>query len=232
MQLRKLLSTFFSILLCITIINVKADGAITFNKPVYNSNVNEGKKIALTFDDGPHPRRTPEIVNILDKYDIKATFFVIGVNVKNYPETMNVVMQRGHEIANHTYSHNVLKDMDTGEIFKEIFNTEAEISKLDGKSSNLIRPPCGLYGQGLVDYAIENDYKIVLWNIDTHDWAHESSECIVKNVLTNVKGGDIILFHDYTSGENNTPQALNILIPKLKALGYEFVTVSQLLQDI
>lgn len=230
--IRKFIKILISVVVCSLCLFINSSAIKSVNKPVYNSSINTTKRIALTFDDGPHPRRTLEIIKVLDKYDVKATFFVLGVNVKNYPETMMAVMQKGHEIANHTFSHHILKDKALNGIQKEIFDTETEINRLNGKMSNLIRPPCGLYDESLVDYAIENDYKIVLWNIDTHDWAHESTEYIVNKVLTDVKGGDIILFHDYTSGENNTSKALNILIPKLESLGYEFVTVGELLQDM
>lgn len=201
------------------------------NTPVYNSNGKESKKIALTFDDGPHPRNTPKILELLDDFEIKATFFVIGINAKNYQEALSMIIEKGQEIGNHTYSHRILKSMKKNEIFKEILDTEHEISS-EKICTNLIRPPCGLYDEALIDIAKENDYKIVLWNIDTKDWSHASKEEIVSSVITNVKGGDIILCHDYISGENNTIEALKIIIPKLKAMGYEFVTVTELLQDI
>ena len=203
----------------------------TGNKPVYNSNINESKKIALTFDDGPHPRNTPEILKILNKYGVKATFFVIGTNVKNYPETLSMVAEAGHELGNHTYSHGVLKCKSKEEIRKEIIDTEREISKKNEYITTLIRPPCGFYDEKLISLANENDYKVVLWSIDTHDWSHASVESIVSTVTNRVKGGDIVLFHDYISGENNTPEALQIIIPRLLKQGYEFVTVSELLQS-
>ena len=82
---------------------------LTTNVPVYNSNAKEKRKIALTFDDGPHPRKTPEILKVLKKHDIKATFFIIGINAKNYPETLSLVNNDGHEIGNHTFSHRLWK---------------------------------------------------------------------------------------------------------------------------
>ena len=218
------------VLLCLNLlcVNVFATGV---NKPVYNSNVKATQKIAITFDDGPHPRNTPEILKILDKYNVKATFFVIGINAKNYPEPLSMVIKSGHEIGNHTYSHHILKNKSKEEIEKELVETEKEISKNNKFSTALIRPPCGFYDDTLINLAEENEYKIVLWSIDTHDWAHASVESIVSSIIKNVKGGDIILFHDYISGENNTPAALQIVIPKLKQMGYEFVTVSELLQN-
>lgn len=200
------------------------------NYPVYKSKINEDKKIALTFDDGPHPKKTKEIINVLEKYGIKATFFVIGINVKNYPETMRNIVDHGYEIGNHTYSHKILKNSKKSDIKNEIEKTELEIIKNGSVKTKIIRPPCGEYNDNLIDISLENDYKIVLWNIDTKDWAHANKKDIVNNILSRVKGGDIILFHDYVSGKNNTVEALEIIIPKLLKEGYEFVSVSELLQ--
>lgn len=197
---------------------------------VYNSNIHAGKKIALTFDDGPHPRLTPKILEILDKYSIKATFFVIGVNVKNYPKQLEMILDNGHEVGNHTYSHNVLKSLPKEKIEKEVSDTEKQIKKIRDYDLTLLRPPCGLYDKSLEKIAEEKKSKIVLWSLDTLDWSHTSAKQMSKNILKNVKDGDIILFHDYVSGEYNTPDALEIIIPILLEKGYEFVTVSELLQ--
>ena len=202
------------------------------NRAVYSSNSKEKKKIALTFDDGPHPKNTPKIISILEENDVKATFFVIGVNAKNYPEALKLVSEKGHEIGNHTYSHGIIRGKSLKSIAREVIEAEEEIKGLTGVSTNLLRPPCGLYDDTTVSFAQENGYKIVLWNIDTLDWEHSSVSDIISTVTGGVKGGDIILFHDYISGENNTFEALKQIIPILKNKGYEFVTVSELLQNL
>lgn len=225
----KLFIRIVSILL-VSILMVISVCSVQNNTPVYKSNADGGKKIALTFDDGPHPSKTKNILDILDKYDVKATFFVIGVNVKNYCSSFKDILERGHEIGNHTYNHKALNSNVKEIISEEISKTEEEIRKNGGQSTNLIRPPCGLYNEKLIKLAMQNDYKIVLWNIDTNDWAHAKSEEMTKNVLNKVKGGDIILFHDYISGISNTADALDEIIPKLIEQGYEFVTVTELLQ--
>jgi polysaccharide deacetylase family sporulation protein PdaB len=201
------------------------------NKPVYKSKTNEVTKIALTFDDGPHPKKTKEILEILKKYDVKATFFVIGVNVKNYPYVIKEIIDDGHEVGNHTYSHKKLKGVNKEKITEELKRTDEEIITQNGNKTNLIRPPCGEYDDTLIEVAIENNCKIVLWNVDTKDWAHSPKETIIDKVLSNVKGGDIILFHDYLSGKNNTVEALDELVPLLQEKGYEFVTIGELLQN-
>ncbi len=214
-----------SIVILLGLIPVHAE-----NKYVYSCKKGEDKKIALTFDDGPHPKKTKKIIDVLEKYGVTATFFVVGVNVKNYSNGMKEIIDRGYEIGNHTFSHRVLKNSDPASLENELLLTEHEIKKLGGEVSNLIRPPCGLYDDSLLDFSRENGYKIVLWNIDTKDWEHTSKGNIAKMVESEVKGGDIILFHDYISGKSNTAEALDILIPKLLDLGYEFVSVSELLQ--
>lgn len=198
---------------------------------VYSSNVNAGKQIALTFDDGPHPRITPQILEILNEYGIKATFFVIGVNSKNYSKQLKQIADGGHEIGNHTYSHKILKSMSKEEIEKEILDTETQVEKITNITPNLLRPPCGIYDETLIEIAQEKDLKVVLWTVDSHDWSHRTVANIVQNVTKNASNGDILLFHDYVSGEYNTPNALRKIIPLLIKQGYEFVTVSELLQS-
>lgn len=222
-----------ALLILITLLfTLKASFASTFkNEAVYNNKSDENsKKIALTFDDGPHPRQTVKILEVLKKYDIKATFFVIGINAKNYPEALSQVIISGHEVGNHTYTHNLLESKSIENVYDEIISTENEIIKNGGVPSKLIRPPCGKYDSSLVKIANENEYKIVLWNVDTKDWAHNSCRDIVSAVSKKVNGGDIILFHDYVSGESHTVEALEIIIPRLLQQGYEFVTVSELLR--
>lgn len=201
------------------------------NKLVFKSNENNQMKIAITFDDGPHPVNTKKILDVLDKYNVKSTFFVIGVNAKNYPSSLREIVERGHEIGNHTYSHSVLKSMSEDRIKKEITDTEDTLNGICNLTPELLRPPCGLYDGSLINVAKKLDYKIVLWTIDTNDWAHNSVDNIVKEILKSVKSGDIILFHDYITGKNNTPEALEIIIPRLQKMGFNIVTVSELLQS-
>ena len=153
------------------------------------------------------------------------------MNVQNYPNVLENVIEKGHELGNHTFSHQILKSASVSKIKNEISDTEDALYDRYSLRTNLLRPPCGLYDSNLVNIARENGYKIVLWTVDTKYWAHESAENIVKNVLANIKSGDIILFHDYVSGNDHTAEALNILIPKLQEMGYKFVTVSELLQS-
>lgn len=219
------------LLVCLSVVVVLGTNMSYANKPVYNSNKNMKEKIAITFDDGPHPIRSLKLLDILKKHEVKATFFVIGENVKNYPQAFLKIVSDGHEIANHTYTHKILKNGTYFSVKKEINDTENEVKNCGGKIEKMIRPPCGIFDNNLLKLANKEEYKIVLWNIDTHDWANEETDKIVTNIINNVSGGDIILFHDYTSGKNYTGEALDKVIPLLKEKGFELVTVSQLLQE-
>lgn len=196
---------------------------------VYRATMNNKKQIALTFDDGPHPVRTPEILDILDKYSIKATFFLIGQNIEYYPEIIKREIQSGHEIGNHTYSHAQLDKMTCAEIENEINKFENSLSKYYNYCPSLIRPPCGSFGDTFKSAIEDLNYKIILWSIDTRDWSHTPANKIIDNILSKVKSGDIILMHDYITGTSPTPAVLEAIIPKLIDEGYEFVTVSELL---
>lgn len=201
------------------------------NDIVYSSGNGRDKKIALTFDDGPHPRYTPQILDILEKYNIKATFFIIGQNAGYYPEVLNKVIEAGHELGNHTYFHRDLSKANEDIVLDEIISTENEIEERVGYTTKILRPPGGLYGLPAISIAEKLDYRVILWTLDTKDWQCPPAKNIVKNVLKNIKGGDIILMHDYVSGKSQTPEALRSIIPALLANGYEFVTISELISS-
>lgn len=196
---------------------------------VFLRNRTAGRKVALTFDDGPHPIYTPRILEILDEFGITATFFVVGQNVENYPDAFKAILDSGCEIGNHTYSHRNVGRMSDGEILSEIEATEAAVAKICDRKLTLLRPPEGSLGGPLERVSLDKGYDVILWSIDTLDWAHTPSDKIVAKVIGNLCGGDIILMHDYVSGNNTTCDALRKLIPELKKRGYEFVTVSELI---
>ena len=186
-------------------------------------------RIALTFDDGPHPRYTREILEILNEYHITATFFIIGVNAELYPDALREIVDAGCEIGNHTYSHAKLKKLNREEIQKEIQKCEDVLVKSIGIRPTVFRPPEGMCPDGFDEIMCKMGYDIVLWSIDTMDWAMNPSNQIERLVMKQTKGGDIILMHDYVSGGNTTCNALRRMIPQLLSEGYEFVTVSQLI---
>lgn len=188
-------------------------------------------KIALTFDDGPHPYRTDEVLNLLESYGIRATFFVVGENVSYYPEPFKRTVALGHEIGNHTYHHTPLSDTSEKTVMEEIRQTDEIIFKTAGFHPKLFRPPEGAYGECALKTAQSMDMRMILWTVDTRDWERPPASAIVENVMKNVRGGSILLFHDYMHKSAHTMEALEILIPKLLERGFEFVTVSELIKN-
>lgn len=199
---------------------------------VYGSRnpTDEGVKyIALTFDDGPHKKYTSQILDILAKYGVKATFFVVGRNCEKYPELVARELDEGHEVGNHTYSHPDIGTLNEGELVREVLGTEDILQELRGYRPRIFRPPAGKYNVSVDRIIARLNYIAVLWNVDTHDWKCPPAALIAKEILNKVKPGYIILMHDYVVGTSGTPEALQIIIPKLLALDYCFVTVSELI---
>lgn len=197
---------------------------------IYN-NKNNSMKIALTFDDGPHPGQTRRILDILDKYDIKATFFVVGVNIDNYGKHLQDVVSRGHEIGNHTNTHPKVSSLDYNSLKNEFARCHSKINDLCNYSSKLIRPPEGLIDTSIKNIAKEMDCKVILWDIDTRDWARTPPQKIADHVINKISSGDIILMHDYIGKNSPTAEALELFIPKLLDMGYKFVVVSELIES-
>lgn len=195
---------------------------------VMPSRAAEEKRVALTFDDGPHPRQTMKILDYLDKEDIKATFFVIGVNAKQWGDIVREEIERGHEIGNHTYTHDRAKRESAPALKSDLLTNQSLLEEEFGYKTSLFRPPEGVCNENVKSVACDLGYSLILWDIDTKDWAHSSASSIVENVMNNVRDGDVILFHDYVSGENHTLEALKTIVPMLKEEGYTFVTVSEL----
>ena len=187
------------------------------------------KKIALTFDDGPNPRYTDTILDILSEYGIKATFFVIGKNAELYPAPLERAIREGHEIGNHTYSHPHMRRLSRAETEKEILSCQEILYYGFRVMPSLFRPPEGFLGQFEEEITSQNGLKTVLWSIDTRDWEAKPAHKIVSSVKESIKSGKVLLFHDYVSGKNTTIPALREIIPYLLSNGYEFCTISELM---
>ena len=184
--------------------------------------------IALTFDDGPHETKTDEILSILNEYDIKATFFMVGENIELYPDVVRRVIESGHEIGNHTYSHKYLISEPVENIICEIEEENDVLLTVDEYKPHFLRPPGGIYDCNVISAAESADMVIAMWSVDTLDWCHKSRDEIVFEVLENIGDGDIILMHDYISGDSHTSEALRMIIPELLSRGYKFVTLSDM----
>lgn len=184
--------------------------------------------VALTFDDGPHETKTDEILSILDEYGVKATFFMVGKNVAEYPEIASRVIGMGHEVGNHTFSHKYLFSESLENIIDEIESENDLLLSISEYKPHFLRPPGGIYDCSVIKAAEKEEMVIAMWTIDTLDWCQRSTEDIVFEVLENVGDGDIILMHDYIYGTSHTAEALRIIIPELLKRGYSFVTLSDM----
>lgn len=199
---------------------------------VYNGSKQQ-KNIALTFDDGPHPQYTTEILDLLNEYNIKATFFVLGKFAEQYPDIVKRQASEGHEIGNHTYSHINVKRV-SKEKFEEEFNKTNEIIfSLTGIESQTFRPPYGFCDEKSTSITDKNKCNVVLWSFkqDSKDWNNPGIEKIANTILSQIENGDIILLHDNVyHDESHTVEALKIVLPELKKRNYRFVTISELIK--
>lgn len=183
------------------------------------------KKIALTFDDGPHPFYTHQLLEGLQERDVKVTFFITGENVEAYPDVVKEIYEGGHLIGNHTYSHIQLTKRNEDVFKKEIIKTNEAIKAVTGEDTIYVRPP---YGSWNKEFEKELSMFPVLWTIDPLDWCSSDVSCIVRNVVGKAKENDIILMHDQYK---TTVTAALKIVDELTAKGYEFVTVDELLFD-
>ncbi|MCM1126952.1 MAG: polysaccharide deacetylase family protein [Lachnospiraceae bacterium] len=185
----------------------------------------DSKKIALTFDDGPHPYYTRQLLKGLKEREVKATFFITGKNVETYPDIVKEIHEEGHLIGNHTYNHTQLTSQNEEKFKEEIIKTNEVIKEVTGEDTIYIRPP---YGSWNKEFEKELNMFPVLWNIDPLDWCSSNVSCIVKNVCSKVDENDIILMHDQYK---TTVTAALEIVDRLTEEGYEFVTVDELMFD-
>lgn len=192
---------------------------------------NQEKVIALTFDDGPWGKTTLQVLDILKKNDIKATFFWVGEQLQSYPAVARRVVAEGHVIGNHTW-HHPYRQMDEATAAKEIDDTAALIYKTTGVTTAYFRPPGGNLQNGLAAYAQKNNYAVMMWSINSVDSSRYrlTAPKLVKNILKNAFPGSIVLMHDGGGNHSTTVQALPQIVEKLKKQGYQFVTLPELLQ--
>jgi len=195
---------------------------------VYNKGVpvakGAKKRVALTFDDGPDAKVTPQILAILKKYNVKATFFMVGKNASNNPKTAEQVYKEGHEIGNHTWNHPKLTNLAKASVKEEVDRTSNAIYKAIGQYPTVFRPP---YGATSDQVRSVITMPSILWSIDTLDWKHRNADKILTYVKASVNDGSIILMHDI---HQTTADGLENVILFLQKQGYECVTVSDILQ--
>ncbi len=190
----------------------------------------EDKVIALTFDDGPTPKYTQQILEILKQQNVKATFFCVGEMVHYFPQLAKQEVADGHVIGNHTW-HHWLQKMNSEVAANEIESTATAIFQATGVKTSLFRPPYGALNNGVADYAKKNNYAILMWSDDSEDYRRPSVSKLVNNVLREAKPGGMVLMHDGGGNRAQTVAALPKIINALKKRGYQFVTVPKLLMQ-
>lgn len=184
------------------------------------------KVIYLTFDDGPIPELTPWVLDLLDKYDVKATFFCVGDNVRKYPEIYQDVLDRGHKVGNHTFNH--IQGVRT---FTKKYVKNAELAS-ECIDSPLFRPPHG-HMRLPQFFLLRKKYKIILWDVVTRDYSNKlSPDEVLDNVKNYARNGSIIVFHDSLKAESNMKYALPRAIEWLKEQGYIFKTIEEGLAEV
>jgi peptidoglycan-N-acetylglucosamine deacetylase len=204
----------------------------------YFTKVNTQKLVvALTYDDGPNPTYTNQLINLLNQLEAKATFFVIGQNIETHPETVKKLIDSGHEVGNHSYSHQKLIWKTPAFVRSEIEKTDELLRQLGVKQEILFRAPFG-YKRFTLPYILKQMHKKnIMWNVDPKDYQETNPEIIAQRILDKVQPGAIILMHDGGSDSTNqtlcdrtaTISATELIIHKLQAQGYKFLTVSEML---
>ncbi|OXS57244.1 polysaccharide deacetylase [Cohnella sp. CIP 111063] len=188
------------------------------------------KEIALTFDDGPDPVYTREVLSLLRQASGRATFFMIGQQMESYPDVVAEVAAEGHEIGNHTYSHPYLTRIGAAECREEIRKTQRLIRKLTGKGARLLRPPYLDVGEEVVRIAQEEGCTLAgAMNLEARDWEQPGASHIYERSLECAVPGSILLFHDGYGDRRQTVAAVAMLIEKLTGSGYKLVTASELI---
>lgn len=182
------------------------------------------KHVALTFDDGPHPKVTKQILDLLAKYDAQATFFMLGSRVEYYPDIVREVAAAGHEIGNHTWTHPVLTKMESAKVVKEFEHTEQAIFTTLGEHTKVFRPPYGATNERVKNLIPRTS---VNWTIDTLDWKHRDANQLLPMVQKQMHNNAIILMHDI---HQSTADGLEPVLKYMQQEGYEFLTVSEILQ--
>ncbi|MDQ6660097.1 MAG: polysaccharide deacetylase family protein, partial [Chloroflexota bacterium] len=214
-----------------TFLQVQIDALQARNHFLYHGNI-ELPEIALTFDDGPNPSYTPQVLAVLKRYGIKATFFDVGYLVQDYPDLVRQEYAAGNMIENHSWSHPHLNLMSSEGILAQLNNTSAIIQQTIGVRPTFFRPPYGDFSASVLDQASTLGLTTVLWNDEAHDWELPGVEVIAARILHLAGNGVIVLLHDAGGNRSQTVAALPIIIETLQKQGYRFVTLQQLLDDM
>lgn len=179
-----------------------------------------GPEVYLTFDDGPHPDVTPKVLDLLEQYTAKATFFCVGANVQAHPHVFRHIVESGHVVGNHTWSHRSGWGMSRNAYVEEINKTSALVP------GPLFRPPYGRIGLGQY-YTLRKSYRVVMWDVLSYDWkAERTPERIAADVLKAIRPGSVVVFHDSAKAAPRMMPALELVLKGLKARGLRCVAMT------
>jgi len=193
--------------------------------PIYSVETEE-KRIAISFDAAWGDEFTDDILDTLDKYNVKTTFFLVEFWVDKYPDMVKKIYDRGHEVGNHSSTHPHMSKLTKDQIINELKTTGDKIAKITGKDPVVFRPPFGDYNNLLIETAEELNYHTIQWDVDSLDWKEMGVQPVVDRVTRNVKKGSIVLFHN---NAKHVSGYLPLVLEKLQEQGYEIVPVSDLI---
>lgn len=197
--------------------------------PITSKKYLSNKKIAITFDDGPHPEITPKVLQLLKQYNAKATFFCIGQNIEKHSEILRAISDNGHDIGNHSFSHDFMIDFNSTEKWlQEIKQADIGIHKITGKKTTLFRPPFGVITPKLANALKITEHKVIGWNIRSFDTAIKNPKSIFKRITKPIHPGAIILLHDK---HHHVLSVLEHLLQFLQEHDYQAVTINELLNE-
>ena len=192
--------------------------------PVYSVETDE-KKVAISFDAAWGNEQTSELLDILDRYEVKATFFLVGQWVDNFPDSVKEIAKKGHDVENHSNTHAHMPELSLEGMTEEIVSCNDKIKALTGKCPTLFRPPYGDYNNNVVGAVKTQNMYCIQWDVDSLDWKDLSAAEITNRITSKIQPGSIVLLHN---GAKNTPEALPSIIEGIRAQGYELVPISEL----
>ena len=230
----KKITYFIAVFVLIMIISIEAMSLHSYvpvfisqsnEKPIYCVNTDE-KVVAISFDAAWGADNTVKILDILDSYNVRATFFLVGFWVDKYPDMVKEIDRRGYEIGNHSENHPEMSKLSTEQMKNELESVNNKINDLIGKRPELFRPPYGDYNNSVINTVRGLDMHAIQWSIDSLDWKEYGREALISRVLKKVKNGDIILFHN---NAKYTPEALPEILTELKNRGFKVCAIGDII---
>ncbi len=233
--LRSQAASQLALCLCLAVVSVLYAGGLKDDTvsvvshkrqlPVYSVARND-KVVSISFDAAWGGDQTIPLLDILDKYNVKTTFFLVGFWVDKYPELVKEMVARGHEIGNHSQSHPHMSQLNEEKIKEELRIMSDKVERITGVRPTLFRPPYGDYNDRVVTVSRLEGYEVVQWSVDSLDWKNRGVADIIKQCTTNIQNGDIVLFHN---DAQHVLQALPTVIEHYQGLGYQIIPISQIL---